>query len=45
MAVCRLGDQLYLVDSTGVIIDDYGPQYVQFDLPIVDGLVVAPKDG
>lgn len=45
MAVGRLGDQLYLVDSTGVIIDEYGPQYVQFDLPIVDGLVGAPKDG
>lgn len=45
MAVGRLGDQLYLVDSSGVIIDDYGPQYAQFDLPIVDGLVGAPKDG
>jgi len=43
MAVGRLGDQLYLVDPTGVIIDEYGPQYVQFDLPIVDGLVSTPS--
>lgn len=42
MAVGRLGDQLYLVDPNGVIIDEYGPQYVQFDLPIVDGLVSTP---
>ena len=43
MAVGRLGEQLYLVDATGVIIDDYGPQYVGFDLPIVDGLVSTPS--
>lgn len=43
MAVGRLGDQLYLVDPAGVIIDEYGPQYVQFDLPIVDGLVSTPS--
>lgn len=42
MAVGRLGDQLYLVDAAGVIIDDFGPQYAQFDLPIVDGLVSTP---
>jgi len=43
MAVGRLGDQLYLVDPSGVIIDEYGPQYSQFDLPIVDGLVLTPS--
>lgn len=45
MAVGRLGDQLYLVDASGVIIDEYGPQYAQFDLPIVDGLVSTPSAG
>jgi cell division protein FtsQ len=45
MAVGRLGDQLYLVDPAGVIIDEYGPQYVQYDLPIVDGLVSTPSAG
>jgi cell division protein FtsQ len=38
VALARLGQQLYLVDATGVIIDDYGPQYADFDLPIVDGM-------
>jgi cell division protein FtsQ len=42
MAVARLGQQLYLVDREGVIIDGFGPQYRDFDLPIVDGLVPAP---
>lgn len=43
MAVGRLGDQLYLVDPAGVIIDEYGPQYAQYDLPIIDGLVSTPS--
>jgi cell division protein FtsQ len=45
IAVGRLGDQLFLVDPSGVIIDEYGPQYAQYDLPIVDGLVTAPVHG
>jgi cell division protein FtsQ len=45
MAVARQGDHLFLVDDNGVIIDDYGPAYVQFDLPVVDGLLVASKTG
>src|SRR5258708_23028251 len=38
---------LYLVDERGVIIDQYGPQYADFDLPIGDGLdagIRAPDD-
>lgn len=42
MAIARLGHMLYLVDETGVIIDEFGPQYREFDLPIVDGLVSSP---
>ena len=45
IAVGRLGDQLFLVDPSGVIIDEYGPQYAQYDLPIVDGLVSSPAQG
>jgi cell division protein FtsQ len=41
MAVARVGDQLFLVDDVGIIIDEYGPQYRDFDLPIVDGLVLG----
>lgn len=39
IAVARLDQQLYLVGEDGSIIDDYGPEYREFDLPVVDGLV------
>ncbi len=42
MAIARLGDQLYLVDRTGIIIDDFGPAYNDLDLPFVDGLMRRP---
>jgi cell division septal protein FtsQ len=45
MAIARLDRQLYLVDQSGVIIDEFGPRYAEFDLPIVDGLVTAPARG
>lgn len=45
MAVARLGQQLYLVDEHGIIIDEFGPQYQEFDLPLVDGLVRPPASG
>jgi cell division protein FtsQ len=43
--LCRLGNQLYLIDRGGTVMDEYGPQYADFDLPIVDGLVRAPRSG
>jgi cell division septal protein FtsQ len=45
MGLCRLLDQLYLVDDTGAVIDEFGPQYADFDLPIIDGLSGAPREG
>jgi len=45
IAVARLGTQLYLVDDTGVIIDEFGPQYRDLDLPIVDGMAAATTAG
>jgi cell division septal protein FtsQ len=42
VGLCRLGDDLFLVDRHGVVIDQFGPQYAEFDLPIIDGLVRAP---
>ena len=45
MAIARLGSQLYLVDERGVIIAEYGPEYRQYDLPVVDGLVRAASGG
>jgi cell division protein FtsQ len=44
ISLARLDGHLYLVDSLGVVIDEFGPSYAGFDLPIVDGLE-APKKG
>jgi cell division protein FtsQ len=45
MGICRMRSQLYLVDRSGTMIDEYGPQYAEFDLPIIDGLVRPPSSG
>jgi cell division septal protein FtsQ len=45
MGLCRLRSTLYLVDAHGVIIDEFGPEYAGFDLPIIDGLVRSPASG
>lgn len=45
IGLCRLGDELYLVDSHGTLIDEFGPQYSEFDLPIIDGLARTPNAG
>jgi cell division protein FtsQ len=42
VGLCRLGNQLYLVDRQGMVIDEFGPKYAEFDLPIIDGLAGAP---
>jgi cell division septal protein FtsQ len=39
------GGDMYLVDERGVIIDQYGPQYADLDLPIIDGLSAVNHDG
>jgi cell division protein FtsQ len=45
IAIGRLGTDLYLIDPYGRVIDEYGPNYAQFDLPVVDGLATAPPAG
>jgi cell division septal protein FtsQ len=45
IGISRLGNQLYLIDRSGTVIDEFGPRYREFDLPIVDGLVRSPKKG
>jgi cell division septal protein FtsQ len=45
VGLCRLGSTLYLVDAGGTLIDEFGPQYAEFDLPIIDGLVRSPAGG
>ena len=45
MGIGRLGHHLYLIDQQGTIIDEFGPNYAEFDLPIIDGLAGPPRDG
>jgi len=44
MGIGRINDGLYLVDDRGGVIDQYGPNYAELDLPIIDGLAGAPRD-
>jgi cell division protein FtsQ len=40
----RRGNQLYLIATDGTVLDEFGPRYAEFDLPIVDGLApTAPS--
>ena len=45
IGIGRIASDIYLVDGGGVIIDQYGPQYADLDLPIIDGLSAAPAGG
>jgi cell division septal protein FtsQ len=45
MGIGRIGSAMYLIDATGVIVDEYGPAYADIDLPIIDGLRASPRDG
>jgi cell division protein FtsQ len=45
IGIGRLAKSLYLIDATGVVIDEYGPNYAEFDLPIIDGLAAVPSEG
>ncbi len=44
MGIGRVGDDLYLIDDRGGIIDQFGPNYAELDLPIIDGLAAPPRD-
>jgi cell division septal protein FtsQ len=45
LAIGRVAGSLYLIDRRGTIIDEFGPGYAEFDLPIVDGLAAAAGNG
>ena len=38
IGVGRINGAMYLIDERGIVIDQYGPQYSNLDLPIIDGL-------
>jgi cell division protein FtsQ len=44
VGIGRINGDTFLIDERGVIIDQYGPQYADLDLPIVDGLSAAPSE-
>jgi cell division septal protein FtsQ len=44
LGIGRVGAGLYLIDQRGTIIDEFGPTYADFDLPIIDGLTAAPSE-
>jgi cell division protein FtsQ len=44
LGIGRIGNALYLVDRSATVIDEFGPGYAEFDLPIIDGLA-APAAG
>ena len=44
IGVGRINGDMYLVDDRGVIIDQFGPQYADLDLPIIDGLSAPPGE-
>ena len=37
----RFGSALYLIDSEGVILDEFSPRFRDLDLPIIDGLSIG----
>lgn len=45
MAIGRMGGALYLIDERGAVIDEFGPNYAELDLPVVDGLAAASDEG
>jgi cell division protein FtsQ len=44
IGVGRINGEMYLIDERGVVIDQYGPQHADLDLPIVDGLSIRTAD-
>jgi cell division protein FtsQ len=46
LGIARLGEHLYLLDRRGTVIDEFGPDHANLDLPLVDGLAAAaaPRD-
>ena len=43
MGLARVDGRLFLVDGSGVVIEEHGAQHAQYDLPIVDGLQGDPR--
>jgi cell division protein FtsQ len=44
IGIARLKNTLFLIDGTGAVIDEFGPNYADLDLPIVDGLGASAEE-
>lgn len=45
VGIGRLGGELYLIDQSGRIIDQFGPHHADLDLPLIDGLAAGGSPG
>ena len=45
VGIARMNERMYLIDESGGVIDEYGPHYIEFDLPVIDGLSAASAGG
>ena len=45
IGIGRIKGTLFLIDRTGTVIDEFGPNYADFDLPIIDGLSPIGEEG
>ena len=45
VGLVRLATQLYLIDATGAVIDEYRPQFAELRLPVIDGLQMRNARG
>ena len=43
IGIGRINGEMYLVDDHAVVIEQYGPQYADLDLPLVDGIAASPS--
>lgn len=43
MGIGRIEGRLYLLDERGGIIDEFGPNHAEFDLPLIDGLALPDR--
>ena len=44
LGIGRINGALFLVDDRGAVIDEYGPNYGDLDLPIIDGLSLTGEE-
>ena len=45
VGLVRLATQLYLIDATGTVIDEYRPRFADLRLPVIDGLEMKSARG